>query len=213
MGHFHPLDQGADHLPFPPPIGLCQPVVDLCGKVLQAPNNQLQVGVQGGLLRQLLALGFQMGDPLAEPGNAGFELVLFEEPLGVTVDQPRQALPQLAELGLERGEGRALGVPVGMQAPPVFLRQPLGVGQQSTDFVPHGQIQQIGPYLGILTDTLAAKAVGIGSEAAVIGVRPGSALAGTGAEALPIEGIATVLTLHQALQQIQRTRRDCRAWR
>jgi hypothetical protein len=36
MGHLHALDQCADHLPFPAPIGLCQPVWDLRGKVFQA---------------------------------------------------------------------------------------------------------------------------------------------------------------------------------
>src|SRR5262245_9711925 len=64
IGHFHALDQRADHLSFPAPIRLCQPVLDLCRKVLQAPNNQAQVSVQGVLLGQLLALRCHMGDPL-----------------------------------------------------------------------------------------------------------------------------------------------------
>jgi hypothetical protein len=173
MGHLHALDQRAYHLPFPAPIRLCQPLLDLRRKVLQPPNDQAQVGVKGVLLSKLLALRFHMGDPLAEPGDPGLELMLFNKRIGVTVDQPRQPLPQLAQLRFERGEGRALGGAVGMQSPLVFLRQPPGVSQQCTDFLPYGQLQQIRPYLGILTDPFATKAVGSGSQTAIIGVRPG----------------------------------------
>jgi hypothetical protein len=56
------------------------------------------------------------------------------------------------------------------------------VGQQRTNFLPHSQLQQIRPHLGIVTDPLAPKAVGIGAQTPVIGIRPGVALAGTGAE-------------------------------
>ena len=68
IGHFHALDQCADHLSFSAPIRLCQPVLDLCRKVLQAPNNQAQVSVQGVLLGQLLALRFHSGRSV---GGAG----------------------------------------------------------------------------------------------------------------------------------------------
>src|SRR5439155_20789760 len=54
------------------------------------------------------------------------------------------------------------------------------------------------------TDAFPPEAVRIGAQAAVIGVRTRLALAGTGAEALPIVGIATVLALQQALEQIER---------
>jgi hypothetical protein len=195
LSHLHPLDQRADHLPLPVPLGLCQPGLHLCRKVLQAPADQLQVGRQGRCIGKLVAQGFQVGDPLAEPGDPGCALLLFNEPLGVTIDQPCQALPPLAARRLERGEGRALGVPVGLPPPPVFLRQPLRVGPQRQDCPPPRQLQQIRPPLGILTDTLAATAVGVGSQAPVIGVRAGSALAGPGAAAFPLEGIAAVLTL------------------
>ena len=107
MGHLHALDQCADHLPFPAPIGLCQPVWDLRGKVFQPPHDQTHVGAQSLLLGQLVALRFHMSDPLAEPGDQGLKLLLLNQRLGVTVDQRRQPLPQLAQLCFERGEKRA----------------------------------------------------------------------------------------------------------
>src|SRR5262245_23378231 len=173
MGHLHALDQRADQLPFPAPIRLCQPRSDLRRKVLQPPNNQAQVSVQGLLLGELLALRFHMGEPLAEPSDPGLELMLFNERISVTVDQPRQPLPQLAQLRFERGQGRVPCGAVGVQPPPVFLRQPRGLGQQRTDLLPHRQIQQIRAYLGILTDPFAPKTVGISAQAPVIGICPG----------------------------------------
>src|SRR5262245_30746515 len=56
-----------------------------------------------------------------------------------------------------------------------------------------------------LTEAFAPKAVGICAQTAVIGIGTRLAFAGTRAEAFPVEGIATVLALEQALQQIQGT--------
>src|SRR4030095_16621229 len=53
----------------------------------------------------------------------------------------------------------------------------------------------------ILTDPLSTKAIRIRPKAAVVGVRPRLPFAGPGTEAFPIVGIATMLTLHQALEQ------------
>ena len=107
-----------------------------------------------------------------------------------------------------------MGACLWLQPAPIFLSEPLRVGQQRPDFLPHRQVEQIGPHLGILTDPFAAKAIRICPQAAVIGVRPGLALAGTGAEAFPIEGIATVLALDARLgADSSAPRWDCRAWR
>src|SRR5262249_34063888 len=70
---------------------------------------------------------------------------------------------------------------------------------------PDRQVQQSRPHLGMLTEPLTAKAVRIRAQTAVIGVRTRLAFAGTRAQAFPVEGIATVLALEQALQQIQGT--------
>ena len=55
----------------------------------------------------------------------------------------------------------------------------------------------------MLTEPLAAKAVRVRAQAAIIRVRAGLAFAGARAEAFAIEGIPTVLALQQPLQQIQ----------
>src|SRR5262245_18476556 len=51
-------------------------------------------------------------------------------------------------------------------------------------------------------ETLPAKAIGIRPYTAVVGIGPRSVLAGTRAQRFAIEGIAAVLTLQQALEQI-----------
>jgi hypothetical protein len=79
------------------------------------------------------------------------------------------------------------------------------MGQQRTDFLPDRQVQQSGPHLGVLTEPLAAKAVGVRAQAAGIGVRARLACARTRTQALPLQGRATVLTWQQALPQIQGT--------
>src|SRR5512145_1780160 len=76
--------------------------------------------------------------------------------------------------------------------------------QQSTDFPPDRQVEQIRPYLGIVTDALAAKAIRIRAQAPIIGVRPGLALAGARTEPFAIVRIATLLALYQTLEEIER---------
>jgi len=88
MRDFHPLHQGPDHRPCPTPRGLCQALLELGGNVREAPNDPRPFGLHGGLGRQLSALRFQVGDPLAEPADPGLERVLLEEPLGGAVEQP-----------------------------------------------------------------------------------------------------------------------------
>jgi hypothetical protein len=67
--------------------------------------------------------------------------------------------------------------------------------------LPDGQVEQIRPYLGIVTAPLPAKARRVGASAPVIGVCPRLALASAGAEAFPIVRIAALLALDDALQE------------
>jgi hypothetical protein len=91
--HFHPLHQGADHLASAGPIRFLQPVSHLRSKVFQSADDQLQLYVQGGFIHKLLGLFFQFCHPLSEVRDPRLELTLLNEPFGVTVDQPCQALP------------------------------------------------------------------------------------------------------------------------
>ena len=113
IGHRHALDQRADPRSCPAPLRLYQPLLALCRNVFQATNHQAPVSVQGVLLGQLLALRFHRGDPLAEPGDPGRKLLRVNQRLGVTVNQPRQALSPLAPLRVEGGAERARGGPWG----------------------------------------------------------------------------------------------------
>src|SRR6266705_384994 len=76
--------------------------------------------------------------------------------------------------------------------------------QDPLDFPPHGHIQEIGPDLGISTHPFPSKTIGIRSQAPVIGVGTGLALGCFATDRFAVEGIPTLLTMHQALQQIAR---------
>jgi hypothetical protein len=101
--HVHPLHQGADQLPLPVPIRLLKSCMDLRSEVLQTPNDQPEVRVEGGLIDQALVLRFQVRDPLPEAGDARFEFLFLDEPLGITVNQPGKALPEFPQLGFDGG--------------------------------------------------------------------------------------------------------------
>ena len=55
----------------------------------------------------------------------------------------------------------------------------------------------------MLTDAFPPEAVRIGAQAAVGGIGAGFALAGAGALAFPVDGLATLAALEHTLQQIQ----------
>src|SRR5262245_23191668 len=74
--------------------------------------------------------------------------------------------------------------------------------QEGTHFLPHRQLKAIGPHLGIGTETVAPEAIGVRANTAIISIGAWPAFAGTRTQGFAIEGIATVLTLQQALQQI-----------
>jgi hypothetical protein len=155
----------------------------------------MEFGLERFLLGKLLALGFQLGDALAQPGEPGLELVFFQEPLGITVNQPCYALTELPQLRFQRRVLLTPGLTIWGQSALVFLRDPFGVGQQCTDFPPYSQIQEVRPDLGILTDALTAKTIRISAQTPIIGIRARFTLPRAWAEAFPIEGIAAVLTL------------------
>src|SRR5215831_12568214 len=195
LSHFHPLDQCPDEVALARPVGRLQAILEFGREALETANNQLQFPLHSGLISERLAL--------AQTGHPGLKLPLVDEALGITVDQPGHALAQLADLAFNRGQRGTFRARLRLQTASIFLREPLRVREQRTDFLPHRQVQQIRSYLRILTEPLATKTVGVRAQAAVIGVRARFAFAGTRTEAFAIEGIATVLALQQALQQIQ----------
>src|SRR5215470_13516046 len=89
---FHSLDQRPDKVAFARPIRRLQAVMEFGRKVLQPANNQLQLPVPGGLLRQRWALLLQPAEALAQAGNPGRKPLLVDKALRITVDQPGHAL-------------------------------------------------------------------------------------------------------------------------
>src|SRR5262249_52906775 len=135
----------------------------------------------------------------------GLEFLLVNEAVGITINEPREPLAQFAEVRVDRGKRRGLWGGLWVQPTSIFLGEALRVGEQRGDLAPHRHIGEVRPHLGILTGPLSPKTVRIGAQAAVVGVGPWLAFARTGAETFPIVGIATVLTLHQALEEIEGT--------
>src|SRR5215475_4774453 len=203
LSHFHPLDQCPDEVALARPVGRLQAILEFGREVLETANNQLQFPLHSGLISERLALLLQPSEALAQTGHPGFKLPLVDEALGITVDQPGHALAQLADLAFNRGQRGTFRARLRLQTASIFLREPLRVREQRPDFLPHCQVQQIRAYLRILTEPLAPKTVGVRAQAAGRGVRARFALASPRTEAFAIEGIATVLALQQALQQIQ----------
>jgi hypothetical protein len=194
--HFNSLHQGSNQLAFARPVRGRESVVDLGRKVLQASNNQPQLRVQCRFILELLGLLCESCEALTQPGNPGCKLLFVNEPLGVAVDQPSKALPQLPDLGVERGLLRPLGSARGGQAAAIVVGEALRMGEQGAHFLPDRQVPEIGADLRIGTDALAPKAVGIGAETAIISIRPGVACGGLTTDRLPVQGLATVVALH-----------------
>lgn len=147
LGDFDPLDQRPDEVALARPGSHLQPVVQFGGKVLPPANNERPFPLPGGLLCQRVALLLQSSKALAQAGDPGRKLGCVNEALRITVDQPGHALPQRTDLGFDSGQRRTSGARLGLQAAPICLCQALRVGPQGTDFLPHRQVQQVGPHL------------------------------------------------------------------
>jgi hypothetical protein len=145
--------------------------------------------MQRRFILELLGLLFEGREALASPRNTGFKLLLVNEPLSVTVDQPGEALPQLPDLGVERGLLLPLGPPRGGQAAAICLGEALRLGEQGTHFLPHCALQQIRTDLGIGADALAPEAVGIGAQTAIIGIGSGVPFGRLATDGFPVEGL------------------------
>src|SRR5712691_10203286 len=199
LRHFHPIAQLTEQVPFPCPVGFLQAIVDCGGTVCQTSHTQRQLRGHGHLIRAVLALLLQPGEPLAQAGHPGRTLVLVQEAIRLTVDQPGHALAPRADLAFARDQRRAVGGGLRRPAAPLFRREPLRGRQPGPHGLPDRQGPQSGPSLRLLTDPLAAKAVRVCAQAAVRGVRARLACPRPRPEALPLAGLATVVAWEPAL--------------
>jgi hypothetical protein len=171
-------------------------------KLLHTANDQLEFTLQRLGLGQLLTLGFDLRNALTQSDHARLEFRLFNQALGIAIDEPCQALAELARLMRQGGTLLALSLAIGVEAAGTLLGQPFGVRQEGTHFLPYRQLEAIRPHLGVGTEAVAAKAIRIRADIAVIGLGPGPTFPCTGTQGFAVEGIPAVLTLTQALQQI-----------
>jgi len=104
--------------------------VHLRGAIFQPSNHQLQCCLESVGIDELLPLLLRLGDTASQTEDPGLKLLLVKEAVRLTVNEPRESLAQLAEVGLQR---RARGViyrRFWLQPTPVFLREALGVRKQ-----------------------------------------------------------------------------------
>src|SRR5437879_4586589 len=76
------------------------------------------------------------------------------------------------------------------------------MGEELTDFLPDGFIDEIGAQLYVPTEPYASKAIGIRADATVIGVGTLMIFACTGTERFAVISIPATGTHNQALEQI-----------
>lgn len=135
--NLHPLHQSPQDDLARLPVQVVEPVSDGSRKVGHLPNDQTQLAFLGSGLSHSARLGFQMGDPLFEPRDAGLKFVLLNQPLGITVDQTSDSLAQPSHLALQHGQVRLPYLLVGtVQAPLLFPHESLWFFQQRPNLVP-----------------------------------------------------------------------------
>jgi hypothetical protein len=76
------------------------------------------------------------------------------------------------------------------------------MGEQGADLVPDRKLQEIGAHLGLWTEALTTKPIGVSPKAPVIRIGSRPAFACTRTQGFAIKGIAAVLALEYALEQI-----------
>jgi hypothetical protein len=143
-----------------------------------------------------VCLLFQHLNPLPQTRNARLEFVLFDEAIGIAVNQARQPTPQLPQLGLNI---IALGTVRLLQPPLIFGRQSCRVRQEIADLLPDGGFEQVGPYLRVRADPLAPKSVGVGANTSIVRIVPHPSFGRFGADGLPIIRVLTLGAHHQTL--------------
>ena len=159
----------ADQLPAGIPIGGVELLGDLTGELFQATDQQAEILVQRGLVGELASLLLKTGEALPQARDPWLELLLLDEAFRVAVDQPGQPLADLRPLGLHGGEiGRRRVGWWRLQTTAILLLESLGLLQQAAHLLPDGGLQAIGPHLGVGADALAAEAVGVGPQAAIV---------------------------------------------
>jgi hypothetical protein len=171
-------------------------------KRLHTANDQLECTLQRLGLGALVTLGFDVRNALTQSCHTRLAFLRFTQALGLAIEEPRQALTELAPLAFPGCTLLPLPWTIGVEATGKLLDQPCGMGQEGTPCLPHRQREAIRPHWGVGTEAVATKAIGSRADTTGIGIGPGPTLPGAGPQGLAIAGLAAGLTWKQALQQI-----------
>jgi hypothetical protein len=146
-------------------------------------------------------LGLEIRQALSQTTDPWFEFLFFDEAFGVAIDQTSDTATHFNNPNLKGSEVLTF-LAGSLQATLIFLFEALGLFQQRTDLMPDQLVQDIGPYLYIITDSLSAKTIGIGADTAVVGIVAHLALGRFSADRFAIVGILAVGTDEQALEEV-----------
>ena len=139
-------------------------LMHLRGKFFHTANNQLEFPLERLGFGKLLTVGLDVRNALTQSGHPRLELLFFNEALGIAIDEPCQALAELPHLAFQGGALLLLPLAVGVETAGKLLRQAFGMRQEGTHFLPHCQFEAIRPYLGVGTEAVTAKAIGIRAD-------------------------------------------------
>jgi hypothetical protein len=151
--------------------------------------------------RLQLMLLLELGQPFACRQNARLEFRLVQQAVLVCINQSRNALFHLFDqfdqcVGLAARAGFRL-----LQTAFVLVANALRFGQQAAHIFPHAGVQNICANLLVPAQSLAAETVGVGTGAAVVGIRDAALRRGP-ARGLSVATVAATAADDQALQQV-----------
>jgi hypothetical protein len=83
------------------PLELLKVLRHLSRKLAQTANDQLEFMVQRLFLVELLALGFDLRNPLSKPPQARLEFLFFNQAFRIAINEAGHTLVQLNSLALQ----------------------------------------------------------------------------------------------------------------
>jgi hypothetical protein len=93
FSHLHTFYQGTDDVALAAPICFFQTACHLLAKLFQSTDYQPQFRFERFFVGELLSLFFEFVYTLTHTSRPGLEFILFDETLGVAVDQAHQTPP------------------------------------------------------------------------------------------------------------------------
>ena len=185
------FDQRADDVALRRPVRRVQPIAHHVGEQAQLADDEPE-GAGLFLLRvQRAGLSLEPRRAPAQLRDTRLELGLFDQSLGVAVDEAVGRTTRLGQLAADRVELEQARVGLHhVQAPLILLQHARRVLQQPADLGPHGRIERLGRHQLGVAPALAMELAAVGAAAPVVAPVP--------AMVMTAERVAALLADEQA---------------